>query len=248
MQHIIHIFRAMEQANKLEHTGRFLGTSESSLAGSPPSSESLWSALRDPFVRVRDRVRDSLVSIAFANACTSSVIWIRLKQEKRQISVPSSCASSLLSLIALACSMLIRPVIPSSARISLSFLICSCGVSRPWKTFDHTFLTPQARTRDWLWSEVRPTSDKRKPGVPSIAWLSPRLCYRLDHLFFPYSWTLSLPPTLIASEGRPVTSVLAYLIHRFGFLLSFGGFVIEYWKFRFALSAGLNSEWDTTFV
>ena len=66
-----------------------------------------------------------------------------------RFNIPNSLANSLFCFIVLACSMLIRPVMPRSARISFSFLICCCGESRSWNTFDQTLRTPQARIKDY---------------------------------------------------------------------------------------------------
>ena len=69
--------------------------------------------------------------------------------ERRNRHVPNSCANSLFSLIAFACSRLIRPVMPRSDNSSFNFLICCCGLSNPWNSFDQTLRVPQATTRDW---------------------------------------------------------------------------------------------------
>ena len=69
------------------------------------------------------------------------------QQAERLFHFPSSCASSLFALIALACSILNRLVIPRSERISFNLRICFEGLSMPSKTLDHTLRTPHATTR-----------------------------------------------------------------------------------------------------
>ena len=63
---------------------------------------------------------------------------------------PSSCSNSLFSLIAFACSKLIRPVIPSSASSLRKARIWSEGRSAfsALKNLDQTLRTPQATTKD----------------------------------------------------------------------------------------------------
>lgn len=65
-----------------------------------------------------------------------------------KIHKPSSCAIARSALILFACSIPILPVMPSSVRISRSFLICCVGFGISLNTFTQGLRTPQARTRD----------------------------------------------------------------------------------------------------
>lgn len=120
-----------------------LGLSSSSVS----SASALFSASSD----FSDPPRRSFFRTAFSNSWTSSgnyeLSGIRLISEGYS---RNSCSNSRFAFIAFACSKLMRPVIPSSCKISLSFLICCEGVSSPLNTFDQTLRTPQARTRDWI--------------------------------------------------------------------------------------------------
>ena len=72
----------------------------------------------------------------------------------------SSCSNSRFSLMALACSRLIRPVMPRSVSIFRRCRICSEEVSRPLNSFDHTLRIPQATTRDYH-AQFKPQRNSR---------------------------------------------------------------------------------------
>lgn len=110
------------------------------------SSSSDTCCCRCTFVRLR--FDPGPVSIALAKVCTSS----------------SSCANSLFSRIAFACSRLMRPVMPRSARICFSRLIWSEGRSRSLNSFAQTLRTPHATTRDFSRLTVSSSFDSSFAG------------------------------------------------------------------------------------
>ena len=98
--------------------------------------------------------REARCTTDFSNICTSSVEYECTNSKGQTKSTPSSCASSRLSRMAFACSILIRPFIPSSASIRLRIVICCEGCGASWNTFDQTLRTPHATTRAYINNET----------------------------------------------------------------------------------------------
>ena len=87
----------------------------------------------------------------FTDILFSVFQWVAFRWLHTHYHLPISWANSLFARIALACSMLKRPFIPSSDKTFRIYKICFDAVSQSFSSLVHTFLIPQANTSACQW-------------------------------------------------------------------------------------------------